>query len=312
VKVSQVPGHLVTLRNGHQFVATARRLGCSSDQARALGKGLQLVRSPRELARRRLLARRLLEDVRPPFSIGDGFATFRADDLPFGSEALMACQEIAALEKAAYRPAPGEKGFLRTLLTADRLRERPDILSFALSPRLAAVITEYLGAVPTLSDVRLWWSVPSDEPSPPASSQKFHRDHEDFRQVKVFVNVDPVDADAGPFSFLPATVSEAVVERLSGGHGRIEDEEVFAHARPDQLVVLTGPAGEGAMVDTCRCLHFGSRNESKERLVLMLHYVGFHSIVEPDAKVLDDRLRRELRSGDPVVDALLRVRPSGL
>jgi ectoine hydroxylase-related dioxygenase (phytanoyl-CoA dioxygenase family) len=259
-----------------------------------------------------MLARRLLEEVKPPFSIGDGFVTFRIEDLPFGPDALKACQEIAAVEKAAYRAAPGEKGFLRTLLSADSLRERPDILLFALSPDLAAVVTEYLGAVPTLSDVRLWWSVPSEGPPLLASSQKFHRDHEDFRQVKAFINIDPVDEDAGPFSFLPASVSERVVERLSGAHGRIEDADVFTHASEDELVVLTGPSGDGAMIDTCRCLHFGSRNESKERLVLMLHYVGFHSIVEPDAKVLDDQLRSEMQKGDPVADALLRVRPSGL
>jgi hypothetical protein len=312
VRLSAVPAHALTLRNGHQIVATAQRLGIPARQSRALSKGVQLLRAPREYALRRRLARELLDEVTPPFTVSDGFAAFTVGDLPHGDAALLACQAVADSERAAYREQPGEKGFLRSLLSADTLEAHPAVLDFATSPEMVAVLAEYLGAVPTLSDVRLWWSVPTAAGTPVSSSQMFHRDHEDYRQVKVFVNVHEVTEDGGPLSFVHATKSEQIVRALGGTRGRLADADVEPHLGPGDLVVLTGPPGLAAMVDTCSCLHFGSRNETSERLVLMLHYVGYHSIVEPDVKVLTPAVRTSRRPTHPAVAALLRVRPHGM
>lgn len=311
MKVSQIPSHFVTLRNGHQLVATARRLGLPTKQARALGKTVQVVRSPREFVLRRRLAGDLLKKVRPPLTLGDGYVRFKVDELPSGEAALATCQEIAEDEKTKYRPEPGGKGFLRSLLTEETLRSRGEILSFATSPEIVAVVSKYLGAIPTLSDARLWWSVPSETPQPPASSQKFHRDHEDTRQVKVFVNIHEITEDAGPFTFLPASPSRRVAKVLSP-YGRQEDGDVLAQISKDELIALMGPAGDAAMVDTCSCLHYGSRNESAERLLLMLHYVSYNSIFEPDSKVLTNAIRAEWQNRDPEIAALMRIRPEGM
>lgn len=312
MRLAGIPAHARTLRNGHQVVATARRLGVPLRHARAVGKTVQLARSPREYRRRRQLARALLTEVPPPFTLHDGYAEFVVDALPHGPQALEACRSVADAERAAYVSKPGEKGFLRSLLSPDTLRQQPAILDFATSPEITAIVTEYLGTVPTLSDARLWWSVPTTSGGPPSSSQKFHRDHEDYRQVKVLVNVDEVTPDGGPFTFLPAARSEQVVRAMGARHGRLEDEDVLGRASADELVTLTGPSGHAAMVDTCRCLHYGSRNDARERLVLMLHYVGYHSIVEPDVKVVTTDVRSERSSPHPAVDALLRTRPRGM
>ena len=39
----------------------------------------------------------------------------------------------------------------------------------------------------------------------------------------------------------------------------------------------TGPAGKGLMLDTSRCLHYGSRGNTIERLVLMFQYTSFYA-----------------------------------
>lgn len=312
MRLSAIPGHARTLRNGHQFVATVRRIGLGRQKARSLGKTLQVVRSPREYLLRRRMARRLLSETRPPFSIEDGFVRFTASDLPFGPEALAICQEIADDEKAAYDSASIGKGFLRTLLSADTLTQHPDIMNFATSTEINAVVTEYLGEIPMLADVRLWWSVPSTEPQTPAHSQKFHRDHEDFKQIKVFLNVEEVTTNRGPFTLLPAQLSQEIADKVASEDGRYDDSAIFEFADPSDLIVLTGPPGDGAMIDTCRCFHYGSRNEKEERLVLVLHYVSYNSIFEPDVKVLTGELRQRWQSREPEVAALMRIRPAGL
>jgi hypothetical protein len=279
-------------------------------RARGLGKAFQLVRSPKEALLRRRLARKLGRETEPPFVIGDGYVRFTADDLPHGRAALEVCQEISEDEKATYvTPAIG-KGFLRTLLTPERLREHPELLAFATSKDMIAIVSRYLGTVPTLADLRLWWSVPSDVPKPPSESQKFHRDHEDYRQVKVFVNVRDIDADAGPFTLVPASVSSRLADELPDPYGRVEDADVLPRVQPEDVIVLTGQAGEAAMVDTCRCFHYGSRNDRKERLVLMLHYLSFTSIFEPDTKVVDESVRAEWQARDPMVASVMRARPA--
>lgn len=301
----------MTLRNGHQLVATLRRVGLSESRARAVGKAFQLLRSPRELISRKRLANRLLDEVAPPVAIRDGYSTFTSSLFPHGDDAVATCISVADAAKSEYVPRLKEKGFLRTLLTGADLLARPELLAFATSPEMVAVVTEYLGAVPTLSDVRLWWSVPSAGPAEPSSSQLFHRDHEDYRQVKLFLNVREVGPESGPFTFLPASTSARVLGRLPHSTGRHSDEEILQHVSPTELVVLTGPVGSGALVDTCSCLHYGSRNESRERLVLMLHFVGYHSTFEPDQRVLTEEVRATMRGADPILDALMRTRPYG-
>jgi hypothetical protein len=312
MKLSGLPGHFKTLRNGFQFVATARKIGFSERRARSLGKVLQIVRSPREYLVRKRMARRLLEETTPPFTVGDGYVRFTAADLPSGLGALSVCQEIAEEEKASYRAEENGKGFLRSLLTPERLRERPELLAFATSREMIAVVSEYLGTVPTLSDLRLWWSVPPSTPQEPSSSQKFHRDHEDTRQVKVFLNIEEVTDDGGPFTFLPASKSADIAVKIGSAFGRFDDSDVLTHTTPDVLVILKGPAGDAAMVDTCSCLHYGSRNDKTERLLLMLHYVGYHSTFEPDSKILTDEVRAEWQGGRKDIAALMRTRPPGI
>ena len=55
-----------------------------------------------------------------------------------------------------------------------------------------------------------------------------------------------------------------------------------------ECVSLTGQPGEGGCVDTCRCLHFGSRGNTKPRVMLMLR---FNDHLAPNVDVPDWHLR---------------------
>jgi hypothetical protein len=114
--------------------------------------------------------------------------------------------------------------------------------------------------------VDLLYSVPRDAEDRVAS-QLFHLDPEGLTQVKLFVNVFEIGDREGPFTFIAADDSARVVKDIRAlrrsqrtpNTGRYLDAEVAAVGGAGSIVSVTGPAGAGVAIDTCRCLHLGSR-----------------------------------------------------
>jgi hypothetical protein len=313
--ISNLPTKILRLRNGRQMLSVGRRLGVPLPLMRYVVKGFQVVRSPRQVAARRIEARRLLQQTRPPVTIadGDGYARFSADEFPEVKKIVEICQTIRERADDESRQVDtGAKKFLRNLLSVEDLAEFPEILKFATSEPLIATATQYLGAIPQLVDVKLWSSVPTGEDD--MSSQLFHRDNEDFRQVKLFLNVYDVTEETGPLTAIPASISERVAKELANPFTRTTDDEMFRHCSPQDQVGFTGRSGEGVMLDTSRCFHFGSRARSGERLVFVLGYMNYTAIAEVHAKTLkhDSRAQVGQLGGDRVRELVMTGRPSGL
>ena len=89
-------------------------------------------------------------------------------------------------------------------------------LGFAISPVMTEIVTDYLGAVPRMHCLGIYISSATNTM---ISSQCFHRDEHDFRQVKIFVNLDDVTAEEGPLTFLPAPETAAVCRAVGKGWG---------------------------------------------------------------------------------------------
>jgi hypothetical protein len=121
-------------------------------------------------------------------------------------------------------------------------------------------------------------------------SQMWHIDDEDFCQIKCFINVHEVGLENGPFTFIPAAKSDEVRRKL--GHSwrgkRMDDAEILAHCREEDIVSVTGAPGSGVFVDTSRCLHFGSRSRGGHRLVMMFQYTR-----TPDLNFFPRDLRKQ-------------------
>jgi hypothetical protein len=132
-------------------------------------------------------------------------------------------------------------------------------MRFALSESIVAPVAAYLGIVPVLHLVDLWYSFHgADEPK---SSQRWHLDSGDTTQVKVWIHCSDVGPESGPLTVIDASTSEELAERIDYDFGeghRVDDKEVedFAGAA---ITPLEGPAGTMHFVDTSRCFHMGSR-----------------------------------------------------
>jgi len=142
-------------------------------------------------------------------------------------------------------------------------------MRLALSNDILSTATAYLGELPVLSAVSLWWTPPN---ATCESSQRFHRDSEDDEQLKFFFNVWEVDESSGPLRFLTRDMSRKAIADLGYTVGRVDDHRLADLGLLDQLLAATGEPGAGLCIDSSSCLHYGSRGNEKPRLALMLQY----------------------------------------
>jgi hypothetical protein len=154
----------------------------------------------------------------------------------------------------------------------------PAVVKFAVDGPPSRIAAEYLGEVPVLGSVTLM-GTPVNKLL--ESSQLFHADGEDVRQVKMFMLINEVDLDTGPLSFFGAEPSKKVMDAVHYTTGRVPDETVFRYAPEPELIRLTGKPGTALFIDNSRCLHFGSRHPKRPRVILELQYVSRFNVLEP-------------------------------
>lgn len=238
--------------------------------------------NPGQVRLRRRLAQDLGPDSRAVGRIPEdaGFLTLPAGALPGAPEAVARCAEVfhearvdARSDEHLFNP---RKRFLLALLAGADFCAYPELIGFMVSRPVLDTATAYLGTVPILAGAALWWT-PENETA--ERSQLFHFDGEDERQVKLILNIFDTQERHGPFTLLPADASETI-RAARGFRSRISDEEVDAVCGLEHAVPFVGAAGSGGFVDTCRCLHFGSRHTRADRLVLMVQFTRFHCPTE--------------------------------
>jgi hypothetical protein len=243
-------------------------------------RGAKLLKNPVDYARRKSAARRLMgrSAFADRISRADGYWLFGPDELPGAKAAAAECATIFE-DLQADGPVDAlrnnSKKHLRVLVKGEGFAKYPGIGRFVTSPPVLEAAAGYLGSASMLCTIGLLWSVKNDTV---VSSQKFHLDGEDATQLKLFLNVWDLDDAHGPLTFYPASSTERILQnadrnvRLNAGIVGFEDSFVLPASDGRQPIRLVGSAGTGVFVDTSRCMHFGSRGNSKERLMLMVQF----------------------------------------
>ncbi len=254
---------------------------------------------PFELLRRRRAGAELQQRTSgfPRIDPELGYRWIEPGELPGMDELVRSCS--SAIDDA--RPhvqrlvdaAPGRFRIAFDFLGDDRVHERPELVDAMVSNELLTSVSDYLGAVPVLRRVAIGYSPGQPEEAEQeewGGSQLFHYDGEDDRQVKIFVLLSDVEDERhGPLTFLSAAASRRVSEALGGKPegpvgsymraGPYTDEQVRAHAQPDEFLQMTGPRGRVLLLDTCATLHQGSRVKAGyERIVFMGAFQRYHLV----------------------------------
>ena len=243
--------------------------------------------SPRDaLQRRRVVSQYNREHPNTGMTRHGGYAMVTPSMLP-GVHAIIPLavglfeEKRRQLESGPAHELHAKKwAFMRSVLTNSDLRSNPALVDFALSDGLLSLVTNYLGTIPHLNRVDLLYSI-AHGGEEAISSQIYHLDPEGRRQAKLFLNLRDVGPDEGPFTFIPAPetsrIVNAIAQRRTGGAdmamARYLDSELAAVNGFAKAVAAEGPAGSGVLVDTSRCLHFGSRvKPGTYRLCLYIQY----------------------------------------
>jgi hypothetical protein len=288
----------------------------SSRAGRLFLRACVIARHPWEYWQRRQAVHTLVVDDAPvSIDRAAGFSRFAMTDfdvLPRVVDLARMIYEMRRSQLDAERTTARKREFMEEILSDEDLRRYPEFVQFCLSPSVVHAVSRYLGTLPVLRRVGLLLSSPADTN---ADSRLYHLDPEDFRQVKVFVNIFDVTSKNGPLTWLPGHVSDAVLkgvwrrQKQTGERRdqfrRWSDDEVAEHSTPGDLVRLTGPAGSGAFVDASRCLHFGSRIEpGAMRLVFYAQYLRYHFAYPTDRNRFDGPWTAD----DPLAARLLAAR----
>jgi hypothetical protein len=270
-----------------------------------------VVSAPLTWATRRRLGARIATGAATTVPRHTGFLFLQPTILPGIDEVVSTCQRVYDDHRAALAP-PDESGrhsdYLVELLSDRELRAHPELVDFCLQPGLVGTVARYLGTCPLLRRVGLVVSFPAHHL---ADSRLLHADPEDLTQLKLFINVFEVNHEGGPVRFLPSEVSSRVNRGRRARtrphrfrHRRWTDGEVFRHAQPDALRSHVGAPGSAVLVDSSRCLHYGSRLRGGVRVVFMAQYLRRQFAYPTTA----NDLRWHPRAHDPLVGPCLEYR----
>ena len=139
---------------------------------------------------------------------------------------------------------------------------------------LVAVAQAYVGALPVLDTVNVWWSAVYGATPGSAAAQLFHFDMDRIKWLKFFFYLTDVDSESGPHVYVKGSHRSghpAAGELLSRGYVRLRDEDVIEAYGSENLVEITGSRGTIVAVDT-RGFHKGKVPTNAHRLILELEY----------------------------------------
>ncbi len=201
----------------------------------------------------------------------EGYRAFLPDQFPQLREIVTACRSIfSRREEALSDRNNSSKPYFFNILTTNDLNEYPVLLNFALSKVVTEIVTGYLGHVPRLHSIGLYYSAVNDTV---AGSQIFHVDGDALTQIKCFVNIWEVESGGGGFTFLPKSGTPWAF-RSGGLLKTLSDADVARAVPEEQQITALGPPGSGVFADTSRCLHQGSRSREHPRLAFQFQYVS--------------------------------------
>lgn len=169
------------------------------------------------------------------------------------------------------------KKYLYRKYNVDRKKEiikfDEPFLQFALEEKILDIAASYLRSYCKLRMIDLWYNI-SRGKEQPVLSQKWHRDGEDIRLVKVFLYFNDVDNENGPFVYVSGSHQKGkygklwppktIIEQMYGGVYP-EQEEIDSQISNDDIVTCTGKAGTMIFCDTYG-LHRGGHCISGDRI----------------------------------------------
>ena len=189
-------------------------------------------------------------------------------------------QKISAIESAVH-PTESKEAFTG----ADKFYIVPlfgdmpvfdlhdKFLKLAVSDQILRIVCGYLGLFSRLVYMDIWYNIPTTGPE--VYSQRWHRDPDDRKEVKVFFYLRDVDKGSGPFNYIPGTHNGGRFRRVIPQTIRVSryppEGAIEKRFSEDRRQVCTGPAGTLIFADTTG-FHKGGAPTTTARLLFTAVY----------------------------------------
>ncbi len=157
----------------------------------------------------------------------------------------------------------------------ERVEQCDAVMRIQQDGLLHAVAADYLGPKAKIISTRLWWSFPTEAASSteaaPEPREMLHFDLDDWRMLKFFFYITPVDDASGPHLYLRGSHKRHVLKhQMSLTVGRPMDEVVATYPE-GRLARIFGPAGSGFAEDPYG-YHAGALARAGRRLMLEIGF----------------------------------------
>ena len=182
-------------------------------------------------------------------------------------------QKVAAQREGFARADGNKKDFFAYALGSplgkkESLPLRHPLIRFALDEALVAIAAGYFGFAPQFASFSLLQTLVSSGGEKAKFSQRWHRDPEDKKIVKVFLYLNDVNAGTGPFSYIKKSHGVGKWRHLYpqvppfGSYP--PDGALEKIIPPEDIAVCTAPAGTLIFADTSG-FHRGGFCTEKDR-----------------------------------------------
>lgn len=175
------------------------------------------------------------------------------------------------------------------LLEESDYKKYPELTEFILNDIFLTIAAKYLNNTPIIAAVEYWLSSNNQDI---IQSQKWHIDGEDKKQIKFFIPILSINSKNGPTQFIDKVNTKKILNLYTNGNKEkylsIRSGDLTARI-PDDLIndkyVNIGLLDkfQCLALDTCSCLHMGSRIEDSKakRLLIMIQFIPANCHREP-------------------------------
>ena len=187
----------------------------------------------------------------------------------------------SGIESVDYDKLKYKKPFLRVLNIDLNNNSNHAISKITTSDLILLPVANYFGHIPILTGASIFFSPNKEFQS--GRSQQYHMDGIDGRVVKIFIALDDIDEQSGPFVFLPKSISRRAYNSMrkkrivKRRNHKVPDETIYQFCEESDAIVSTLRKGSALFIDSDVCYHFGSRPSPKPRKVLFLEYRSAYS-----------------------------------
>ena len=199
----------------------------------------------------------------------------------------------------------------------DKLASLDIAQTFAFDPVFLGIAQEALGVEPIHVQTNVWWSFPTIQKwmtrhqmqnrrmrkDRSQNAQLFHQDQEFVTFVKIFIYLKDVGPNNGPHVYVCQSANN-YEENLPGyiTSRRIPDEKIKKAFGADNIIPITGPAGQVSIVNT-RGFHKGAPVVEGSRFILQLEYASslYSTSIEPFSSFYLNTDSMNLKSKHPRV-----------